>query len=180
MVISVRPATLLRRPEVRSLLDLRREGPSLREEIPVPPEDVEQVLLFWEPGSPAEGRPGRSRFLPSPSGMVLRMSKPQDWKAVLGKLARPRLEEVRHDGQIYYRLGGGQLPVWAEYTPDDRTLVVAEEFALRDLIADRNAPAPRYPWDEVWKKVGKGQVMMALDTRWLRRRTGAGHAPGTG
>ena len=68
MVISVRPATLLRRPEVRSLLDLRREGPSLREEIPVPLEDVDQVLLFWEPGSPAEARPGRSRFLPDPDG----------------------------------------------------------------------------------------------------------------
>jgi hypothetical protein len=49
-------------------------------------------------------------------------------------------------------------------------VVIAEEVVLRDLIADRNAPAPRHPWDEAWKKVNKGQVMLALDTRWLRRR----------
>ncbi len=97
------------------------------------------------------------------------MSKPQDWKAVIAKLVNLRSEEARHDGQAYIRQAGGPV-TWGFYTPDDRTVVIAEEVVLRDLIADRNAPAPRHPWDEAWKKVNKGQVMMGLDTRWLRRQ----------
>ncbi len=97
------------------------------------------------------------------------MNKPQDWKAVIAKVVNPNHEEIRHDGQTYIRQIGGPIS-WGFYTPDDRTLVIAAEVVLRDLIADRNAPAPRHPWDEAWKKVNKGQVMLALDTRWLRRQ----------
>ncbi len=70
-------------------------------------------------------------------------------------------------------------PEWSQasggiYTPDDRTLVAAREDLLRELIEDRKAPPSRHPWDEAWQKVAKGQVMLALETRWLRRRIAQG------
>jgi hypothetical protein len=111
------------------------------------------------------------------------MTKPQDWKALMTNMAGPGLQEARHDGQTYFRNGNGGPAPWAFFMPDDRTLVAAEEVALRELIADRNAPATRHPWDLAWNKVARGQVMLALDTRWLRRKLaaatgGPGYPPG--
>jgi hypothetical protein len=181
MIAAVRPQSLLRRRDVMSLVNSLREGPLRVDRLPVPPEDIEQVVVFWE-ATQADSAPRGPSPVPAPSGVVVRMAKPQDWKALLNKLAGPRLEELRHDGQVYYRFEAGSPDAKGVFTPDDRTIVVAEEVVLRDLIADRNAPAPRYPWDEAWKRVNKGQVMLALDTRWLRRRlaqaAGPGHAPG--
>jgi prepilin-type processing-associated H-X9-DG protein len=172
MVVAVRPGGLLGRRDIRMLLDSIHHGPMGGDRLPVAPEDVEQLLVFWESG-PAEGGPGHGGpMLSHPSGFVVRLNKPQDWKALLSKLVGPRLAEARHDGQAYFRLEDHGPMSWGVYAPDDRTVVAAEEVVLRDLIAERNAPAPRHPWDEAWKKVTKGQVMMALDTRWLRRLIG--------
>ena len=174
MVVSVRPRTLLNRRDVLPLLNTLRDSPQFRGHFPVSLEDVEQFLMFWESGA-ADGGEGGGPIVSHPSGFVVRMSKPQDWKAVIAKLVNLRSEEARHDGQAYIRQADGPI-TWSFYTPDDRTVVIAEEVVLRDLIADRNAPAPRHPWDEAWKKVNKGQVMMGLDTRWLRRQLVAGPA----
>ena len=91
--------------------------------------------------------------------------------ALESALGSPR--EVHHDGQTYLSTDDGPEH-WGVFAPDDRTLVVAREDLLRELIEDRKAPAPRHPWDEVWNKVVKGQVMVALETRWLRRRIAQG------
>jgi Protein of unknown function (DUF1559)/BlaR1 peptidase M56 len=164
MIIGVRPNALLERPELRSLLESIKQSPAFKGSLIFPPEDVEQFLVFWEGIATAE--PGPIPVVPFPSGGVLRTSKPQDWKSVLNKTHPGSIREVRHDGQTYF--GRGQL--WGAFAPDDRTLVFAREDLLRELIEDRKAPAPRHSWDEAWNKVVKGQVMVALETRWLRRR----------
>ncbi|MFI5459683.1 MAG: M56 family metallopeptidase [Isosphaerales bacterium] len=180
MVVAVRPQTLLQRREVRTLLESIKQSPAFQRLLVVPPEDVEQLLVFWEGLPQAErGRtPLESLLTVSlPSGMVVRMTKPQEWKPLLNQLlGSPR--EVRHDGQTYLRIAGpGGEQRWGAFAPDDRTLVIAHEDLLRELIEDRKAPAPRHPWDECWSKVAKGQVMVALETRWLRRRIGYGVHP---
>ena len=71
-------------------------------------------------------------------------------------------------------MGGPNPTGWGAFTPDDRTLVFAREDLLRELIEDRKTPAPHFPWDEAWNKVVKGQVMVAFETRWLRRRIAQG------
>ena len=91
-----------------------------------------------------------------PSGFVVRMNKPQDWKAVIAKVVGPRSEEARHDGQSYIRQAGGPI-TWGFYTPDDRTLVIAAEVVLRDLIADRNAPAPGIPGMKPGRRSTRGR-----------------------
>jgi hypothetical protein len=179
MLVAVRPQSLLQRRDILSLLKSLRDAPMLMERIPVPPEDIEQVLVFWESG----GGGGRDPIRRVPSGVVLRTSKSQNWKETIGKMAGPGIAEARQDGQTYLRLDQGGPLTWGVYTPDDRTLVAAQEVVLRELIADRNAPPSRHPWDEAWQKVARGQVMLALDTRWLRRElaqasAGPGQAPG--
>jgi beta-lactamase regulating signal transducer with metallopeptidase domain len=164
MIIGVRPHALLEHPELRALLESIKQSPMFKGALLVPPEDVEQILVFWEGVATAE--PGPIPVVPFPSGGVLRTSKPQDWKSVLNKTHPGSIREVRHDGQTYF--GRGRL--WGAFAPDDRTLVFAREDLLRELIEDRKAPAPRHSWDEAWNKVAKGHVMVALETRWLRRR----------
>ncbi|HZW31137.1 MAG TPA: DUF1559 domain-containing protein, partial [Isosphaeraceae bacterium] len=84
-------------------------------------------------------------------------------------------QEARHDGQTYFRQAR-LFPEqsWCAFAPDDRTLVVTHEELLKELIEDRKVPAPRRSWDEAWKRVAKGRVMLALETRWLRRRIALG------
>ena len=171
MVLSLRPGALLRRPDAGKLLEILRQGPWFARGFPVPPEEIEQLLVFWESGGQPDAPAwGGQVLLPPPSGIVLRMSKAQDWRAVLTRLAGPAIAEGRHDGQTYFRLHPNAQSPLGLYTPDDRTAVVAEEVLLRDVITDRHAPAPPYPWDEAWKRVDKGQLMIAVDMRWFRRQ----------
>jgi Protein of unknown function (DUF1559)/BlaR1 peptidase M56 len=178
MVLAIRPATLVRRREVRSLLESFRQTPAGKAFVVVPPEDMEQVLAFWEGSPQAPVEPGRTPLISPPSGAVFHMTKPQDWKTQLTQLLGSPPVEARHDGQTYYGSPGPVGQRWCAFTPDDRTLVLAQDDLLRELIEDRNAPAPRHPWDELWKKAVQGQVMLAFETRWLRRRMAQGFRGG--
>ncbi|MHB1561171.1 MAG: DUF1559 family PulG-like putative transporter [Isosphaeraceae bacterium] len=173
LLIAVRPGNLLHRREIRSLLDWMFQGPVTMDKLPVKPEEIEQAVIFWG----ADANVSSSRRGPGPdipSGLVLRTNKAQDWKAQINRFVAAslqpglKLEEARHDGQTYYRFGG-DLMVLGIFTPDDRTVVAAEEVVLRDLITDRNTTA-RHHWDDAWKRVAKGPLMIALDARWLRRQ----------
>ena len=89
MVVAVRPEALLGRREIRTLLESLKQSPVLKGLLIVPPEDIEQLLVFWEGIPRASGGDGQSRpLVPFPSGGVLRMSKPQDWKAIVKKRTR--------------------------------------------------------------------------------------------
>lgn len=61
------------------------------------------------------------------------------------------------------------------YFPDNRTAVCAREDLLRTMIEDRNAAPAPHVWDDAWNKAAKGDVGMALDVRWLRRRLNQGN-----
>jgi hypothetical protein len=167
ILIACKPAAVLSRPELTPALPLLKD-------LPMPAQEIEQLLIFWE-GSPANpAQPVTQSFIPPPSGVIIRSVKPQDWKTVLNRFL-PGSEEVRYAGQTYLRPVGpagarpGQ-PFMSAYLPDDRTAVVAGEDLLRTMIEDRKAPPSRHLWDDAWNQVTKGQVAGAVDTRWLRRR----------
>ena len=187
MVVAIRPQSLLQRREFRTLLESLKQSPALKGALVAPPEEVEQLLAFWEELPQAPAKRGRAPLVPVPSGVILRMSKPQEWKLVLNQRLRST-REVRHDGQSYLSAAGPDAQRWGAFVPDDRTLIFAREDLLRELIEDRSAPVGRHSWDEAWNKVVNGQVMMALETRWIRRRIAqglqggpgaSGHAPAT-
>src|SRR5262249_47444519 len=148
MIVAVRPGSLLRRRDVRSLLDSLRQGSLLKNRFVIPPEEVEQLVVFWEGMPQAPTGPDRSPLIPPPSGFVLRMTKPQDWKTLRSQLFGGTHQEARHDGQPYVRtnVNSPEPGGWGLYLPGDRTLVAAQEELLRELIEDRDAPASRHPW----------------------------------
>jgi beta-lactamase regulating signal transducer with metallopeptidase domain len=179
MVLGVQPAALFQRADAKQFLDSVRKGPWLRESWSLAPEDVKQMLLFWEGAPQAPNQPGGSRLVPPPSGLVVLMVRAQDWKRLVPQNLGFE-QEVQYDGQSYRRplaISPGQ---WCLYTPNDHTLVAAPEDLLRELISDWNAAAPRFPWDDCWKRVGKGHVMLGLESRWLRRRVAQGFHAGPG
>jgi beta-lactamase regulating signal transducer with metallopeptidase domain len=171
MVLAVRPQVLLERREARSLLESIKQIPAFKGALAIPPEDVDQLLVFWDGNPQAPDEPYRNPMVPFPAGGVVRTSKSQEWKSLYRNPNLGPMREVRHDGQAYLSfVGANNTPGWGAFTPDDRTLVVARVDLLRELIEDRKSPVPPHPWDEAWNKAAKGQVMLAFETRWLRRR----------
>src|SRR5262249_24309899 len=132
---------------------------------------------FWEGNPNAPEMPGRTTMVPPPSGVVLRMTKAQDWKPLLNQLLGP-LREQRHSGLAYFT-AAGPAEGWGAFPADEQTLVVAQADLLRELIEDRNGPVANHTWDEPWRNVPRGQVALAVDMRWVRRRLGqaVGGAP---
>ena len=57
---------------------------------------------------------------------------------------------------------------------DDRTMLAAREDLLRTMIEDRKRHPARHVWDDAWSQAAKGDVGVAIDTRWLRRRLNQG------
>jgi prepilin-type processing-associated H-X9-DG protein len=171
MLIALRPRALVERREFRALTERVKETLALHAVAAIKIEEIDQVLAFWEGTAQAPDVPGRAPMVPFPSGIVLRMAKPQEWKPILNQLL-PSSHEVRHAGQTFWTRQQPGIP--ATFIADDRTLVIAPDDLLRELIEDRNAPAARHPWDEAWQKAAKGQVMLALDMRWVRRRLAQG------
>ena len=128
-----------------------------------PPEDVDQLLAFWEgiPQNPVN--PSQTPLIPIPSGVIVRFNKPVEWKTILAKSVGKPPQEVRHAGQTYYRTTP-PFPGWCVYAPNELTLVVAQEDLLFELIEDRTAPLQRHAWDEVWKKSARSSRVGTRNT----------------
>ena len=74
---------MLSRPEMQPILKLWSENRNLQKDFLLAPEEIDQLLVFWE-GTPVEpAQPGREPFIPPPSGFVIRFKRPQDAKAFL-------------------------------------------------------------------------------------------------
>ncbi len=175
VLVVLRPGPLLAREGVKSLIPSLLQSVVPSAPLAVAPEDIEQLAVFWEgfPEPPDNRR--RSAFVPRPTGFVFRARVAQDWKARLDQIHGPT-EEFLVDGQKCFRLAGRSSSASrCAYAPDDRTLVLTrEEDLLRELVLDRKAPQPTRAWDRALARVSSGQAVLAVDSRWLRRRTAQG------
>jgi prepilin-type processing-associated H-X9-DG protein len=170
MVLALQPQALLEHTELKRLFEASKQAPALRG-LPIAPEDLEQIVIFWDAVSePPIAHGPKSVDWPVASGGVIRTSKAQDWAAVAKSAYLGPIREARHDGQVFFSFEGPSAAPWGVFAPDDKTVVIAREDLLRELIEDRHIPAPAHSWDEAWNKANKGSVMLALETRWLRRR----------
>jgi len=175
ILVAIQPAALLARSELRPFLKWPEDMEGLAKALLLSPDEIDQLLMFWEGSPMGPAIPGTPTLIPPPSGYIVRSVKPQEWKQVFSRLALST-EEVQHAGQTYLRLtrkplAGGPLSV---YTPDDRTAVLAADDLLRVLIEDRKEPKSRHSWDEAWSQLARGQINAVLETRWLRRRLNQG------
>ena len=120
-------------------------------ELGVKPEQMDEVIVFVQAGAaapgpkdePALGEPPPD-LTPVP-GAVIHFAGPVDGKQVLTHLLKGLREEA-HDGKTYYRSSTGEvllgLPL-AGALPDERTVLVAPEPVLRNMLAaDGEAKSP--------------------------------------
>lgn len=164
--VVVRPAELLGRPEYATFRKNFRAmlaESSAMETMP-PPERIEQITAAWSTSEPAPKGPG-PRF-----GMAaliaLRAERAFDWKSFVKKQLR-NSEEFSHAGKTYYREKTPNEFSYSFGQVDDRTLVIAKESRLKDLLAGLETPKGEHAWDPAWKKVPKGQAALALDVAWF-------------
>ncbi len=107
LLVAVRPAELLGLPGFRPLAEeLAKEELS---ELGVPPDRIEQAILFWikDGARPVPGH--QPKGLPSvgdSSGMVWRVTKPEDMKLVDGMIVNDPVE-VPFEGRVYVRSKAG-------------------------------------------------------------------------
>jgi beta-lactamase regulating signal transducer with metallopeptidase domain len=169
MFLAVRPASLLEHDEVKSLVRSIQQGANSRAPFVIPLEETDQLIVFWEGFPEPPGQASTSPLVPPPSGIVIHSSKAQNWKTGLEEHFGAA-EELQAQGQVYLRFSKPLFPGWCGLQVDDRTLILAGENTLRDLIQDRKAPAPSRFWDQALDKSVKGHLIAGVETRWLRRR----------
>jgi hypothetical protein len=174
ILIACRPASVLGRPDLAP-------AQALLKDLPLPAQEIEQLLIFWEGSPEAPAQPGTSPILAQPSGIIIRSAKPQDWKVALGRFI-PGAEEVAHAGLSYLRPAPAQSgrTIMSAFFLDDRTAVCAREDLLRTMMEDRKDPPSHHAWDDAWNQAAKGDVGVAIDTRWLRRRLNQANLGGGG
>ncbi len=121
------PQRVLSAPEME-MLPIEVLSAAGKKELGIDPLDIEQVMVIVEP--PTAGPPG--------FGAVVRFSKPYQLEGILEPLAADTVE-AELEGKTYRQGQGPMAP--SLYMPDDRTLLVAQDFLLRKMLANRKAPA---------------------------------------
>ena len=170
LLIACRPAAALARPEFAP-------AEPLLQDLPLPAREIDQLLIFWEGSPEAPEQPGARPIVRAALGTC----HPNGETAGLedhAEACHPRRQEATHAGQSYLRSEGGSprrvMSMMSAYFPDNRTAVCAREDLLRTMIEDRNSPPAQHVWDDAWNQTKKGDVALAIDTRWLRRRLNQG------
>lgn len=163
LVIAIRPAELLARPELASIKELIAPREKAPHSLNMAPGDIDQATLVGLTRSGPELRRKRPFDL-----VILRAKGPQDWKAVVGTFIS-KSTEVPFAGKSYLR--ATVAPVGECYAIlDDRTIVTGQEGDLQLLLTDLTRPRTPRAWDDAWKRVAKGQVAVAVETPWLIER----------
>jgi len=108
------------------------------------------------------------------SGVVLRTARPFNWANMLHQWM-PKAKSAEHAGKTYHfvpkPISVDQMVV---FVADDRTLVVAQELALRKLI-DRLVAGTPAPKPAGWAQVERSEIAVAYnstDRSWLEKRKG--------
>ena len=170
MVLAIRPGTLLRRRDVPIARRFDPARAACSSTIAVAARGHRPVARVLGTDSTSdEGRPRADAVTPirvrpahgEASGLESRPGHKLGRPAIRRRLATTARRTIASNG------GGPMLGRLRTRRPDPRR--GPGRLAPR---TDRGpqCPGARHPWDEAWKKVAKGQVMLALETRWLRRR----------
>ena len=169
MFFIVRPAEVLGRPEfagvlkrVKEMLEENHNAPKL------PPfEQIDQVTVAW---SRAENAPKGQDFsqVHRPALVVARANRPYDWQGFV-KSALHNPEDFGHAGKTYYKSEADGLSFGIL---DDRTLVVAKETRVKDILAGIDTPKAEHGWDAAWKALPNGNAGFALDVTWFAEIAG--------
>ena len=166
MVIDVRPSAILARPEWKKLADSLQQGNRM---LPLPEnagiklEEIEQVLvLTFDRKRDDFIRPGENAGSPPQMVVILRATRPYDWKPFMMR----DLKEVQQEGISYYK---SNSPTCFRNL-DDRTLLIGMETDAKNPPVGANRPVARHAWDDAWKKAGTGPFRVGVETAWMARQ----------
>ncbi len=135
-------------------------------------EDIEQVACGI--GFKIREHEGKKENMMATAGLMVRMVRPFDAKALMGgwKLA---MAEVREGDKTYYRSTAPVPTVLGKdfclYFPDDRTIVADSEESIREIVRRKTPIAPKFAQGSDWDRVSRGLFAVALDTtdkRWYQ------------
>jgi len=112
------------------------------------------VFLGWPMAGPADVY------------LVIRGTKPMDWKTVFSAMGNTTAEKV--DGQILYHQRND-----AFWLPDDRTVVYGTQTGVKRTL-EQVAPNDRADWSDSWEKAAKRPLAGLLHMRILEGQMGPG------
>ena len=169
MLIAGRPAELLKRPDLKALVASLKDAAWILGSSKMPPvKEIDQFLgiALWR--GAGEDRPERDpRGLMGPFDvLILRTSKPRDWKAATADLVADPVE-ARSKGRVYHRSSKNPNGLCV-FAIDDRTVALAREASLKTVIAAATRrPVAHRAWFEAWKLVKPGMLAIAAESSKL-------------
>ena len=171
MFFVVRPADVLGRPEFAGVLKrvkgLIEESPNMAMLPPL--EQVEQVTVAWSSSEIAPKGPGPK--IGMAALIVLKTNRPYDWRSfAIKQLRNP--DDFGHAGKTYYLDAHPNDFSYAFGILDDRTLVIAKESRVKNILAGIETPKSEHAWDAAWKALPNGTGGFALDVKWLAEAAG--------
>jgi hypothetical protein len=182
-ILAVRPAAILRReemkPHVKALEDAIRGLFELdaKADIALRLEGIEEITIGLvrspEPGERVPNFPWGSD-----SGcLVVRAGEALDWQKRIGDFYRLVLKQqcdwvdVPLEGKTYHKLRvHGQpypdpdpWPDWCFFFPNARTVVLADEACLREVIRRPARTQPELARDRAWQEIHRGLIAAACE-----------------
>ncbi len=144
VVAVVRPADILGRAEMQPLAKLFNEQISAEKQLELKVEDLDE-LQFVLPNLAPPDVAG-----PSPREIfVLRARHAHNWKP-LGQRSSGEAIEASFVGKRYYKPANAAPQKYSYYLPDDRTIVLASEPQLQQVLALSKTSAAKPDWAAQW------------------------------
>lgn len=179
-VIAIRPSDVFANSAMKPLAGMANQGlAELRQYLKLsanpklPIEDIEEIVAYISKlTSKTNGK--ESTYGIMCKLVTIRAKHDFDWLKLMRQLD-PKIEEIQHEGQVYYRshypkLFGDVTPsskaTFCFFIPDKRTLACLEGKTLTAFLSGQNIQRPHFSWDENWERVEHGLIAVAVDKRW--------------
>jgi beta-lactamase regulating signal transducer with metallopeptidase domain len=166
MILVVRPADLLTRPDIAKLVESITPLKELETRAQVKIKEIEQITLIWTYSTGAPVTPAQPML--APSGFIVRMKQATDFKSFFQKNI-PGFKELKSGEVMYFAVDQSPGGMYASL-PDDRTLVVASEGLLFRMLSAKPGATDRSAWAPAFAAVKKGQLAVAVDVTEIRSR----------
>jgi hypothetical protein len=155
LIMAIRPAALLSRPELAELAPLLQVLEPIRNSM-IPVEDLRQATVV-------------ARLPLESETLVLQTSRPHDFEQFARRFV-PDAKPVQYKGKTF-DASPSPSPV-VLYRPDDRTAVLASEAVVKAMIDGNTGRLPGFIEAETWKEFQGDQLLVAADPAILRTLTG--------
>lgn len=154
-VIAVRPAALVAREGMKPLVEVINDSNNPAHRAGLRVENIEEIKLAFT--ELPNGGPMMDRLMVQ----IFRSTEPFDWMKVFGKDYLGEPVKAQLAGKEYFKMAEPTPRMnRAIYLPDDRTIVMATEPQLQQiLLAGKRTP----DWADRWQSLASGEFAAMLD-----------------